>query len=395
MIQTAPLPPDVTWYLDCALEHDELDGGSHLALKLYADRKAILAIVDDPPDPGDYFIRDPKHTRLGRKDALKHLADATLAALPDAERGAVAWAGVQHIRMQIDQLANTLAGWAHEDSIIGGCMLPWKRVTTKWTDRYILTKRQERDLHSRNWIKRYVKHNDDSRRLRLAGGRAMARFAGIDLAMVRQSGDKLANDLHAQHEGYRRWNEYAIRSIARARGGLPDSDRAARRKRRKVIKRAATTAVALLGTATVSAFAQGRPVVLAGQMLSLEVARLGSSATLGHAGLHVAAVDPQNQRKLADLCVYHEQTPALDQLTALALSMQAGEESDIIQTANMSGVTDLGRAHPLILQRGRAQPIWQPRDQRQMGNEAYWQSTKPIWIETLGVYVLGRLWRLQ
>ena len=114
---------------------------------------------------------------------------------------------------------------------------------------------------------------------------------------------------------------------------------------------------------------------------------------IGHMGLHVTAACPTTGVRLADLCVYHENTPALDQLTALSLAMQAGEEDEILKTANLSRVTDAGRAHPLILERGIAERRVRRYDEVREKNEAYWLETKQMWTDTLGVFVLGRMWR--
>lgn len=385
-IQTVPLIPDVEYFLDAALEHGEIDGGSHVALRLYAPRRDLTDIIDGVPPVGEYLASQALQTRLSICGRLMLLADCLLADLDAERRGAIAWAGVEHLRTEATTLAWTLATWAHEDSIIGGCLLPWKRGNSRFIRDYELTPKQARRLYGREWIARYVRHNSDALLLRRRGTRALRRIAGVSHETVRSAAETISRDMQSQHEGYRRFNERIMRQWGQKQ--IPSN-----RDSRKVIKRAASTAVSIIGTAAVSAFARGEPVVLSGESISLEVARRGSSATLGHAGLHITAVDKDTSRRLADLCVYHERTPALDQLTALALAMQSGDECEVLATANLSRVTDLGRAHPLIGERGVGEPRWQPRDERQKGNERYWQATKEIWLERLGVFVLGRQWR--
>ena len=116
---------------------------------------------------------------------------------------------------------------------------------------------------------------------------------------------------------------------------------------------------------------------------------------LGHGGVILTAVDPNSKRKLANMCLYHDKTPALDQLTAIALAVSAGEEAEIMQTANLSRVTAAGRAHPLVQQRGHGEARWRPRDDVARKNEAYWQDTRDVWTECIGVFVLGRMWRIN
>lgn len=51
------------------------------------------------------------------------------------------------------------------------------------------------------------------------------------------------------------------------------------------------------------------------------------------------------------------------------------------------------RAHPLILERGIAERRARRYDEVREKNEAYWLETKRMWTDTLGVFVLGRMWR--
>lgn len=387
-IQSAPFAPDVQWHLDCALEHGELDGGTHAALRLYALRSEVTDIIDDVPAIGHYLSDRPVPLRLRIAARLADLADRLLADLPMERRGAVAWAGIQHLKIEVDSLAWCCATWAIEDEIKGGCLKPYiRRGMSPWQRRYEPSPKLRRRLHSHAWARRYVKTNDDCRRLREKGTRALARLKGIDLTAVRSAGDVLAADMRAQHEGYRRWNEHIVREMA-ARFQMKGVDRSQRR----VLKRAASTAVALVGREPVSDFVAGRVVTLPGETINLEVGRIGSSAVLGHSGIHVTAVCPASGARLADLCVYHEGTPALDQLTALSLAMRSGEEAEVLQTANLSRVTDAGRAHPLIQQRGIPERVWRPRDEVREKNEAYWHETRKMWTDALGVFVLGRMW---
>ena len=389
-IQAAPFAPAVSWYLDCALEHGELDGGSHIALKLYALRSEITDIIDDVPPIGYYLSDRPVPMRLRITSRLADLADRLLADLSPERRGAVAWAGIQHLKTEIDSLAWCCATWAIEDGIKGGCLVAYKRMTAPWQRRYEIGPKLRRRLYGQNYVRRYVKTNEDARRLREKGTRALARLRGIDLRAVRNAGDVIARDLKAQHENYRRWNEHIIRNLAHVWKGDPREDRSQRR----VLKRAASTAVAMIGRDPVSDFVAGRIVTLKGKTIDLEVGRVGSSAMIGHMGLHVTAACPTTGVRLADLCVYHENTPALDQLTALSLAMQAGEETEILKTANLSRVTDAGRAHPLILERGIAERRARRYDEVREKNEAYWLETKKMWTDALGVFVLGRMWRI-
>lgn len=392
-IQAAPFAPDVQYFLDCALEHGELDAGTHVALRLYATRSEVMDIIDDV-SPIGHYLGPPIPYRLRKAAMLAELADRLLADLPIDRRGAVAWAGIQHLKTEVDRLAWFAATAAIEDELKGGVLKPYIRKSlSKYQRAYELSPKLRRKLYSRKWAKRYVETEDECRLLRKKGTRALKRLEGIDLSAVRQAGDVIARDIQTQHENYRRWNEALVRDMARRRIALDPREE---HRRRRVIKRAASTAVALIGRDPVSTFASGRPVIIEGETINLEVGRVLSSATIGHGGLHVTAVCPTSGHRLADMCVYHEGTPALDQLTALTLAMRAGEESEILMTANLSRVSDLGRQHPLIQERGLSEFNRQHAyDEVREKNEAYWQETKAMWIDALGVFVLGRMWREQ
>lgn len=391
-IQTVPLTPDVEYFLDAAHENSELDAGSLLVLKLFGPRRQITDIVDSAEY--EFGTSEIARVRINKCERLIALADDVFTVLDNPTRATMASAGLFGLRHEIKSLASCLAQWAIEDEIKGGCARPYKTVTRRVTD-YRTTPKQDRKLSSRKWISRYVKVEPESSRLRQIGTRVRARLGSARPKDHTADAERMAAMMQAQHEGFRRTNERMMRQYYSAVYAKP-LPRRARRAQRKVIRRALGCAQAVLGARTVADFAAGREVCLAGQQITLEVARAGSSAALGHGGLLIRAVCPSTTRRLADLCIYHEKTPALDQLVALALSMRAGEEAEIIGTANLSNITDLGMSIPMIAARDRGRFIGntdQPRDRRKEVNEAYWQRTKTVWLETLGVFSLGRLWQ--
>lgn len=399
-LQTTPIDPQTEYVIDSALEHDELDAGSHVALKLYAPRTNLMRIVDDE----DYVFdgHDSMRTRLNRCEALANLADDILYQLPIHDRAPIAVAGWKAAHARIRSLAWHYAICAHQDAITGGCMVAWKRPTGGPESRrmhdYRLTAKQSRRLASLSWIKRYVRSEQETADLVRVGRRVRARLSGVDMAAHADAAEQITRRLQAQHEGYRRYNERQIArmsttsQLSRAITAL--GHRKVIRSQRAIIKRATVLAAGVLGAANLSAFAAGRPIELTGETLILEVARLSSAAAMGHGQLAMVAIDPISKRRLADLCVYHDRTPALDSVTALALAMQSGEESEIIRTANLSRVTDLGLQHPLIAEKGKQQMTrpHPPHDDRRAANEAYWRRTQHLWTEAVGVAALGRLW---
>lgn len=392
-LQTSPLPGDVEYFLDAALEHEELDATAHLTLKLYAPRVELMGIIDEPHGH-DGPAR--MHRRLSTCDRLTDLADGILCRIPIETRAPLAWAGVRHVKHWVTGTANMMAWWAQEDMIKGGCSEPYKRARTATEHRriagYVTTPRQRRRLYSPDWIRRYVRLSPDKARLRAMGDRTRARVRGLDWSLARHQADRIAEMLEAQHEHYRRTNQRMIQQFKYEL--RPKRDDA--KKRRKVVIKAAATAETVIGRDNLNRWNTGQVVTIMGHALAFEVARSGSSATLGHGGMILTAVDPSSRRKLANMCLYHEETPSLDQLTAIALAVSAGEEAEILATANLSNVTELGSKHPLIEGHAsvkREQSWWLGGLVRER-NEEYWQATKPVWLEALGTHVLGRDWKV-
>ncbi len=390
--QAIPLAPDVEYFIDAAVEHEELDAGAALVLKLYAPRPAVMAIADEE------YRHDGQSTmvrRVAKCGRLTELADSIFRELPQDVAAPLAWGGVLHVRHWMRGVANMMAWWAQEDMIKGGCGEPYiKPISLAQARRiqdYRPTPKQARRLASPTWIRRYVKRSQDTARLRRMGDVVLRRVCHMPFETALEATVAIAEILEAQHESYRRTNERALRQFYHAEYVQKRQDN---RRQRKIIQRAARTAVSVLGHEAVQRWSAGHTVRLVGQTIAVEAARAGSSATLGHGGVILAAVDAKTGRKLADMCLFHERTPALDQLTALALAFQAGEEAEVIATANLTNVTPIGEKHPLIAGHSSARRVaaWMPRDMIQERNESYWNAHREIYMDALGTQVLGRMW---
>ncbi len=392
-MQTVPLPPDVEYFIDAALEHEELDACAALTLKLYAPRVTLMNIIDQEyKHDGPAWMRQ----RVRKCDDLTALADGTHCQLPADVRDPLAWAGVRHVRHWVTGTANMMAWWAQEDMIKGGCAEPYKQARNRahWRhiDAYTLMPSQRRRLYNHGWIRKYVHQSPEKKRLSVMGVRTRARTRGLDWLSVKDHAEKIAAMLEAQHESYRRTNERAIRQFVARELKQP---RALTKAHRKVAVKAAATAERVIGRENLTRWNTAQPVTITGSTIAFDVARSNSSTTMGHGGLILTAVDKDTGRKLANMCFYHEKTPALDQLTALALAVAAGEEAEIVATANLSNVTDLGARHPLIEgHKSAREGQWRPRDIVRERNEEYWQATKSVWLETLGTLVLGQDWKV-
>lgn len=399
-LRLAPLSPHVEYTIDCAVEGFELDPCSHLVLRLYGDREELDQIVGgpivQPPGIDDAIpnlpaIIEHHRGRLRERRALccdlAEVADRILARLPAEEAGGLAYSGLRAIPAHIEETAEFASANAIVDSTVGGNMkayrdhhrlkdgVPFRRLAAR--------------LASPRFIKRYVRHETDLTYLRPWIDRSLARAERAQQCHLRSRFKEAQAALQRQMEAERQAH---YRRILHTEIDGP---------KRKMIRRAAETAVSVVGERAVSDFIHGRDVEIPGDTVTLVIARRGSLAAIGHGSMTVAVKDGQGD--LATLCVFFKGTPALDQLTAIALHMQAGLEAEVLKTANVINASERGLTHPLLAE--KMKPIseiidgvpprpdqifessWE-RDRRL--SKMYWAQTGPMWVDRVTIEVLGR-----
>lgn len=463
-----PLPPDVLYVIDQMMEDDLIDSGTYAVLNMYADRAEIDAVLDghdfhkrrEPHEilaeikereqqraGGPPFVFTDAARELGRvciarkRDTARNiieLADRTLATLPFEIQGAIAHESLRWLRKAIKSLATVEADWAYDDTTVGGAMLPYRNVVRLdgWCRPF---KRDLRRLRSPSFIGRYVRHCDSSGNLKPIALALLNRAERVPAAFVV---DSLQDHAAALEERRVAAREDAIRRFYKAveadRPGakVTRQSKVKIRFQRQVIKRALKTATGMVGDRAVSAFVRGQWVRLDGCRFDLMVRCRLSVARLGHGAVDVRAVasdhpsdtiEPRDLRirvgsglatPLADLCVFIEDTPALDQLTGFALLMAAGREDELLKTANVIKSYPEGDAHPVFAERARSRLLditanidnwtvienarrvsrsgrrWYDRTKHREMLEAYVKETESIWIERLTVSVCGRRGKL-
>ena len=339
--QRAPLPAEVEYVLDCALECWEINAFDHAVLTLLGDRKITDGILDHQNRDGRGL-----RARQGLCLRLDAYAHQLVADLTTTEQASFAAFGMLPEPLKLFGLAQFLATTNHEDQTVGGAMLPYRRYP-RCDRNYDPTPRARRRLYSPNAIRRHAKLEEQAiplARLLAAGLRRLPpsapRDADLVLDLLREQ-----RDSHRQAHAAARAKfeaEQRLRFGARTSG--------VDRRVRKAVRRAALFTAGLIGASQVGAFAQGQAITLPGRSLSLEVARNRSVASTGHGALDVRLCTPDGIR-LANICVYFDKTPALDQVAALALHLNAGEEAAILDAGNLFSVTPAGAEHPLVIAR--------------------------------------------
>lgn len=326
-----------------SLQEDTLlDAGSILALWLWGEPNEPLL------DGLSTFDERQRHPRWSSIPARRQLgldliarADDLMTSRSAAERGAVAHRSASWLAAETANLADIFAQWAMEDAVWGGSLEPFRRPALVSREgrphRKVMTR-----LHDPTFIREYVAGcGEHVLFLRPASEAVRRRVAAIPAELVAPG---LADEHVAMGQAFAAENRRGI--MAAVFGEKAEAPRR-RRERRKIIKRSSMTAAALLGVDMVSRFSRGEEVRLRGKTADFLIERNGGLAGQGAHQLQVMVAEPGG-RRLAGLCVYVPETPALDQLAALGLAVAAGEEMEIIKVANVTAVMPGMEQHPLL-----------------------------------------------
>lgn len=392
LYRRTPLPPDIDYFLDGALDSEEISALCYNAVTLLGDIKTVISIVDaDQDNPRRGSLRN----RQGRALNLDDYAHQLVHELATHEQAAFYASGMLREPLKLLALADWLSSWNHEDQTIGGMAEPILPYRVYHDENYDPTPRVRRRLHSPRAIRRYVKAEDQS----VPYARRLAQRM-MRLPVGRPEDAQLISDLMDEQRSAYRETLRAARAkfeldLGRRYGIIPASEGLTKAKR-KAVTRAASFAVCVIGQEKVTAFTQGNPIMLPGKNVSLEISTRGDIARLGHGGLNVALCTTEGER-LSSLCVYFDKTPVLDQIAAFALHLEAGGESEIVDTGNLYAITPLGATHPVIVARVakmKTEPSRSPRSidqERKLAAQArYKAATIHHYVDAVAERVWGR-----
>lgn len=349
-VQAAPLAHYIEYFFDGALDMDEIGAFCHVTLGLYGDRPTINGIVEFEESAIGQFLKQRQKACL-RLDAYAH---EVAAELPPATQRSLFAADLLYQPKRAKDLAEVLCGWNFEDSTVGGCLEDF-RDKPRLTPAYAPTPRLARRLAARSAIRRYVVRNDEVSQQRIM----ISRLRRLPWPDHPDEAKELEPIFAAAKKRYAEARERAYAAMCtpdrvtvnKAACNFKREAEKHLRERRRVLRRSAVAASAILGAATVGAFARGEPVVIAGQQIAFSV-KAHNLHGQGHGALDVDVHDPAGQ-KLGDLCLYFDDMPALDQLAAVALHVGAGNEKGLLDTGNLTGITAAGSQNPAILAKKR------------------------------------------
>lgn len=412
-LQSCEIDAKTLYVLDLCCEDDTIDSGASVALRLYGNRPIIRDIIANTP----VCVRDPYPWRQNISSRLTDYADGLIADLPRARRGelgAVAMIHLHHVRCST---ATYQASAAISDMVEGGWCKSYNRPP-RAKDRLTPYGKDWRRLTAPGWIRRYVKRDDESARLRRFASRVLVRLADLPLDMIRGDISSFQTEFDAVRQRSRAreatfrvgmaaglsFEEAADLSEGRSSKRLlvlARKAKAALRERRKVIKRAAGLAQAVVGREALAGFASGTGALIMGETAGFYVRPALSLTTVGHGALDIDVLSPERE-VLGKLCFFINGTPAIDQLTAIGLHCAAGAEQDIIDIANVVSVTVSGAGHPLLMRKEKPSPTVRifdaatgiehtvtPEEQINWRNDDYVAKTGHIWRECLGIHMMG------
>jgi hypothetical protein len=414
------LPPDLQYVIDGMTEYCELDSGSARVLEFFGDRDYIDTLLNAPAPPEVTGLKAAlwEHSR-GRRNAealARHAWDIA-REMPIEKQAVLAGMGLVHHAFNCTTTARCMAEWSIGDFAEGGYgegrQLHWTRdgITPK--------KRNLRRLHSPAWIRRHVKRDSETWSMRRRHGFYMDLIRHIphemitfDLTLWRAAfKDERQRQTEAEAEQWRRareiseatelpWIDVLLEPKITLKPKALKQMRAFRRRRNKVARRALATAETILGSERTRRLVNNRSLLIEGREIDFNVRRYSHPAETGHGVMGVTAYDKQGN-ELAQLCLYYQDTPMLEQAASLALEVEAGDECAVLATANIVEMFPAGMEHPLLTGRHHARPTpldvdapidvsLTPAGKRVHRDQTYWQETAPIWVEAVRVQTFGR-----
>lgn len=423
-IRRTPLPGHIEYTLDGATESNEIDGCTSTTLRLYGDPERLDVIVERPMTADQMIERlrlyptglpgthaDMMNNRLAKAEKLMLYTDEILAQMEPRRRGTLIHDGIRSTGYQINSISSVLSDWAMTDTIEGGCMEPFKKGRDIRLDRrgdpYPRTLRM---ICSPSFIRRYVKRirTEEVTALRKSTDIQVARLHTVPLEYVRHD-DSIFVDLDQQLVAFRDHRAAEVaeqeRQLWRPEnfGESPSAFRLLPThmdpKRRKLLKRASKIASSVLGVQAVNALARGDKIKVEGPTITLQMQKRGLLTDFGHGQLSVAILDHSGV-PLADLCIYQDKVPVIDQAVGFALMIQSGMEKELVEESNIIRSTAEGEKNELIAEKNRSaislrggvrqiSGRWGYETHRQW-RRRYWEITKQIWLDTVAVAVMGR-----
>lgn len=122
------------------------------------------------------------------------------------------------------------------------------------------------------------------------------------------------------------------------------------KRERSIMKKSVNTLQNFLGPNDTQIFLGNDYVDITGKHFTFKVKKNRTLIHTGWNALDINVHDRETREYLCKLCFYYDNMPTADQLTALILDINAGNEKQVIRTGNIYQITDDAQSHPILLE---------------------------------------------
>lgn len=318
------LPPDLEYSLDCEQE----EGG------IGHDDRAFVDLFDT--NTLSWFLPLTRGNARRFPEVIKARYARWRETAPITQRMALTWGGLEALKWLFDSCVSDLAYQViHQHGISNfpdGTEVAYLETMNIAQDAGFL---RFADC-ARPIVARAVQD------IGIAGPEAfLAARRSLD-ALYAEAHDRIRARNRHIFEVLSRFSENTVPQAVRMLEGHPTIRTRAQKQREKGLRKAIARSYRLLGSIagaeTARACLDGDQITVTGRNFDfrLRVANLRSTA---HGAVEVFVTD-KDAVELASLCIYIDQTPALDQMAALILDVSAGNEGEIIRRANIIRSTE-------------------------------------------------------
>lgn len=323
-----PLPADMTFIIDSAVDHGHITPGARVACTIYGDTDALDAIINK-----DQGLKGWRNTAAMATE-LEIYAATIIPELAPRIRDALNGLRTYGLLKTVAEYSEHICWTSFEDEIWGGFAIDMRNRPRE--NRNGFHKRTERRVYTDGWVKRAVRcHHHE---IEYVHKQEIFAAIGPEFHFF---GSDCYDLLNGQRQEYR--EEFERREQEFHRALFPDrmprnslADPKKHRKIRGIVKRASNIAAAIIGPQEVSRFASGEEILIESpEGIDIKVHRNGSITNSGHGAVKVALYKEGNF--LSNLCVYQD-LPALDQLASLALHAKSGAIVDVVKVGNLYNI---------------------------------------------------------
>lgn len=341
--QTA-LPHDIQYCMDCAVESFEISAFDYAVVSLFGEIERVDRIWNGArPPSGARGWRGGRMVVCLDIDAYAHEIAQTLSI---AEQRSLFAFNLTAEPRHILSTASCLSEWNFTDETIGGDLKPFRNARRRVDRSFNPTKALARHLLSPKAILRYVKMDDQT----IPHYRSLnANLRRLPWPLSVSEGEEIIAWMTAQTDDIRHRQVIAEQKFSdRLRKEHEVKKPKIQKKARRSIIRSAGLASTVVGPEQTSAFVRGELVEIRGDEVTFAVARRQSLSKNGHGAISVDLNSLEGKR-LASLCVYFDGMPALDQLAAIKMHVDSGDEKSILSNGNLFSITENGMNHPVVL----------------------------------------------